>query len=184
VLGHDGYAGAKAQGYAAESVTKMLKMGRTNTKENKEEDDEDSSDSSSSSDSDASTSTIEEEENQEEEEEDRKEEETWVQWMIRTAHVAATAMEKAKVPDWVQEQKRRKWRWAGHASRREDMRWSYRMIGWVPTGQGSRSVGRPMTRWEDSIEHFAIAKDFKWIIIAQDRQEWRRLEDEFVAFRK
>ena len=123
----------------------------------------------------------EHEEEQEEEEEEKAEGETWIQWMMRTARVVGAALEKAKVPDWVEEQKRRKWRWAGHVVRRTDMRWSHRMLLWRPIRRGSRPVGRRTTRWEDSIKKFASEQGFSWRMAAKDRVWWSELEDEFAT---
>ena len=142
--------------------------------------------------SDASTSSSEEkgknmgqneDEDDAEEEWDKVEDEPWVSWMIRTARVASSLMGKAKIPDWAEEQKRRQWRWAGHVVRREDRRCSHRMLMWEPRVLGLRSVGRPGKRWEDTLRKFASAKKFNWRKIAKDREEWSRLEDEFVAFK-
>ena len=96
--------------------------------------------------------------------------------------MACGEMEKAKVPDWVQEQRRRKWRWAGHVVRRRDMRWSTRMVFWEPFRQGSRPVGRPATRWEDSVVKFAHSRGFNWHQTAEDHDKWKGLEDDFVRF--
>ena len=114
--------------------------------------------------------------------EEKEDGETWVEWIIRTTQVAARAMAKAKIPDWVQEQKRRKWRWAGHVMRRTDMRWSQRMFQWVPGERGRRPAGRPAARWEDSLNQFARSSKFKLTEVAQDREQWSSLEDAYVAF--
>ena len=119
---------------------------------------------------------------EETDEDDKQDEETWVEWVVRTTQVASDAMRKAKIPDWVQEQRRRKWRWAGHVMRRTDMRWSYRFLGWCPVKRGSRSVGRPAMRWEDCILKFLNARGVKWGELAKDRDAWRAREDEFVKF--
>ena len=52
--------------------------------------------------------------------------------------------------DWVAEQRRRKWRWAGHADRRLCGRWSNRFFQWLPHS-GERRRGWPLTRWEDRL---------------------------------
>ena len=101
--------------------------------------------------------------------------ETWVQWMIRTAGLADVALRRAKVADWVEEQKRLKWRWAGHVARREDGRWSRRLLDWAPT-KGGRRVGRPARRWEDDLSAYKQ----NWRELAQDRDVWAGLEDQFV----
>ena len=79
------------------------------------------------------------------------------------------------------EQRRRKWRWAGHAWRRLDGRWSNRLINLVPRG-GKRRRGRPATRWEDVLVAFARSKGQKWETWASDRDIWAELEEEFVIF--
>ena len=63
------------------------------------------------------------------------------------------------------------------------MRWSFRMLGWEPLGKGSRSVGRPVTRWEDSILKFAAKQGFTWRRLAQERDEWHAREEEFAVFK-
>ena len=119
-------------------LRKMLRMGRKVARQHIDEEAERDSTSRSET-TEPSTEMDEEDEGEDE----KKEEETWVEWMIRTARAASCAMQKANVPDWVQEQKRRKWRWAGHVARRTDMRWSTFMLGWVPVKRGARPVGRP-----------------------------------------
>ena len=89
---------------------------------------------------------------------------------------------KAGVVDWVEEQRRRKWRWAGHVVRREDGRWSKRLLTWEPA-MGRRSWGRPVLRWADALSQFAKAKKFNWLEAAKDRGNWGALEDEFAAKR-
>ena len=112
----------------------------------------------------------------------KTEEETWVDWIIRVTKVARVAMEKAKVADWVREQKLRKWRWAGHVARRRDGRWTRRMLDWDPKG-GSRRVGRPLARWEDSLVEFAKTTGEDWRKLAEDRVLWSSLEADYVAFK-
>ena len=105
--------------------------------------------------------------------------ESWVEWLQRTARNVEWAMEKGKVVDWVAEQRRRKWRWAGHVMRRTDSRWSRRMVQWLPVG-GRRRPGRPTTRWEDALESFANRLGFRWENEALDQKDWKRWEATFV----
>ena len=155
-------------------LRKMLRIGRQakETARGKEterggaDDEEDdggsSSTASTTESSDGGEHGADDEEGEAGEEEEKKEEETWVEWMIRTAEVAACAMQKAKIPDWVQEQRRRKWRWAGHVVRRRDLRWSTRILFWAPLKRKSRPVGRPADRSEDSLNRFARGRNFRW----------------------
>ena len=105
--------------------------------------------------------------------------ETWVEWLQRTARNVEWAIEKGKVADWVVEQRRRKWRWAGHVMRRTDSRWTRRIVHWLPLG-GQRRPGRPTTRWEDALETFAKRSGFRWEDEALDRIEWNKWEASFV----
>ena len=101
--------------------------------------------------------------------------------MTRTARLAEGMLSRAKVADWVQEQRRKKWRWAGHVARRTDLRWAYRMLGWEPSW-GERSVGRPAIRWEDRLEGFARSVGKNWRTVAMDRNQWQQMEQQFVEF--
>ena len=99
--------------------------------------------------------------------------------MTRTARVAKGLLQRAKVVDWVEEQRRRKWRWAGHVARSDDGRWAVRMLDWAPMAR-ARRVGRPVLRWEDNIANFAKELGINWRVHAQNRGDWEELESKFV----
>ena len=87
------------------------------------------------------------------------------------------------MPEWAEERRRRKWRWAGHVARRDDGRWTKKMLSFTP--EGSRNVGRPRKRWEDDLVKFFTDKlecGGEWISWAQCRETWVRLEQDFVDF--
>ena len=92
------------------------------------------------------------------------------------------AREKAGLKSWVEEQRLKKWRWAGHAARREDGRWGTRLIEWVPSGKRPKK-GRPKARWEDELDDFLCqargASKGDWRLLAGCREEW---EKEGIAF--
>ena len=73
---------------------------------------------------------------------------------------------------------------AGHTVRRDDGRWSERMLGWQPE-RSFDARGHPCKRWTDDLDAFFYRRDglptWIWKAIAQDRQEWQILESEFVA---
>ena len=113
--------------------------------------------------------------------------EEWLGWMIRATDEAEQAMRKFAVPDWVEEARRRKFRWAGHVIRRDDGRWTREVLTW--SLQGTRSRGRPFTRWTDSLNKFfekryEEAEDSFWLILAEDRYTWHALDDEYIEFMK
>lgn len=115
-------------------------------------------------------------------EDSMQKEESWVEWIQRTTGVALKEAEKAKVPDWVLEQRRRKWQWAGHLMRRTDSRWSTTTLLWTPVG-GQRRVGHPPTRWTDSIEAMLNHCGKKWAALAFDRSAWAEKAAHFAAKR-
>ena len=172
--------GGKRKGLAATRAQAVSTGMRT-----KAEDGEGSFSSDNSSTSTSSSSSGEEEAEEEEEEEEEEDEETtesWTEWIQRVTTLAVDAARKAGVVDWVEEQRRREWRWAGHVSRRDDGRWSRRLLDWEPLG-GRRSWGRPLIRWEDALCHFARTKGETWNKVGRDKLEWASWEDEFAAAR-
>ncbi|GBP42023.1 hypothetical protein EVAR_95022_1 [Eumeta japonica] len=71
--------------------------------------------------------------------------------------------------------KRLKWRWDGHVIRGHD-KWSKRVTRWYPR-EGKRKRDRPQKRWDDDIRQVA---GVIWNRVAQDRNEWKRLEEAFA----
>ena len=118
--------------------------------------------------------------------------EEWVDWIIRATEVAEQAMRAFEVPDWVDEVQKRRFRWAGHVARRNDGRWTREVLTW--SIEGSRSRGRPLTRWTDSLRDFFASiratsdeeshDNAFWMIIAEDRSTWQALENQYVDFVK
>ena len=104
----------------------------------------------------------------------------------------SSTMDSVGVPDWVEEQQRRKWRWCGHVCRRLDGRWPTKLLNFVPTS-GRRSQAHPKARWTDDIAMF-LAKAYgkndaslggsfeECSHSAMDRGIWSNLESDFVNF--
>jgi hypothetical protein len=112
-------------------------------------------------------------------------EETYVEWIKRATGISETHLKKAGLEDWVSQQRRRKFRLAGHIVRRTDGRWSTRMVDWEPNGY--RTVGRPRRRWEDCLTNHFHEDDqdgaFLWRVAAHSREYWRSQEADFVTGR-
>ena len=112
--------------------------------------------------------------------------EDWLPWFKHATGEAEATRKEHHLPDWVEQLARRKFRWAGHVSRRNDGRWSKFLLHW--SFSGCRRQGRPVIRWSDSINHFFeglvghAVRAVTWIAQAQDRDHWRQLEDEYVDF--
>ena len=73
---------------------------------------------------------------------------------------------------------------AGHVSRRLDGKWSKAVLTWQPVG--ARCKGRPLMRWCDAINRLiddmsaTLGKHIDWMKMAQDRDAWKTLEQQFV----
>ena len=107
--------------------------------------------------------------------------EPFVDWLRRATHISEELAKKEGVQDWTAGQRARKWRLAGHTARRSDGRWSSKLLFWTPAG--SRNRGRPVTRWGDELCSFVsrvYGDGTDWRAIAQDRETWKALEEDFV----
>ena len=109
----------------------------------------------------------------------------WIPWLRGVTHEALDVMDHMGIPCWVEEARRRKFRRAGHVCRREDGRWTRHILEWCAVGFRARR--RPLMRWADSIRMFFSkllgeeADDGVWIPFTQDRDSWKRLEDDFAG---
>ena len=130
-----------------------------------------------------STSSSTDDEDEDCEEDDESHLEPWLLWMSRATSLSEEMAQKHGICDWVEDQRRRKWRLAGHMARRNDGRWATKLLVWFPTF-GFRSRGRPSMRWGDVLVDFhkSVYGDGHgtWIETAQDRSTWFLLEDGFI----
>ena len=114
--------------------------------------------------------------------------EPWEVWIRRVTHEVEERMQRLKIEDWVAAQRRRKYRWTGHVARREDGRWSTKLMSWQPVGgrrQGQlgqgRKQARPKRRWCDDLDaYFSSLDPGGWQILAADREEWKAHEESFM----
>ena len=107
--------------------------------------------------------------------------ESWIDYIVQAAHFIESECEKAGMTAWLHEQRRRKWRWAGHAARFEDRRWTKLALDWIPDGR--RRQGRPTKRWEDDLIDFVSTRHvgMRWDTLAKDRTAWKGLEREYAC---
>ena len=89
-----------------------------------------------------------------------------VKWTDRVSNEQLRAM--TRVEDVVDLADKSKKRWAGHLARRTDDRWTRTVTEWIPLDI-KRPLGRPATRWRDSLRQ-DLGQD--WMRLAQDRQSW------------
>ena len=105
--------------------------------------------------------------------------EPFIDWLRRATHISEQLANKHGLQDWVDAQRSRKWRLAGHVARRTDGRWSTKLLSLTPDGY--RCQGRPLTRWRDELVSFtASVCEADWRALAQDRATWAAMEEGFV----
>eukprot|EP00973_Karenia_brevis_P015702 2148627-Karenia_brevis.AAC.1 len=88
--------------------------------------------------------------------------------------------------DWATTYRRRQWGWAHKLVTHLANHWAGIAIKWTPEAQGrnrakGRSAGRPKKRWADDIQQYLTNSGYgDWMDVAQDKEQWDNLEDEFV----
>ena len=95
---------------------------------------------------------------------------------IRDRKSSLWIRKQTKIKDIIHYIKQQKWRWPGHIARRNDNRWSKRIMEWCPL-DCKRSRKRPETRWRDDIRKFAGRT---WQRKARDRTLWKEMGKTFV----
>ena len=109
----------------------------------------------------------------------RAPEETWVEYIRRATESAEARFHDCGYESWVEASRRKKWRFAGKVAQTSDGRWSKRLLSWKPHFRclPSRPVGRPLSRWDDSI---AVIAGGDWMEAALDLELWQLLEPNYV----
>jgi hypothetical protein len=78
----------------------------------------------------------------------------------------------------------RRMKWAGRIARMGDTKNAYRILAGKP--EGMRPLGRPRCRWVDNIKIDLRETGWDgmdWIKLAQDRDQWRALENTVMNLR-
>lgn len=83
---------------------------------------------------------------------------------------------KTKLTDILERIDLQKWRWTGHMLRSRQEKWSQIITQWYPR-DGKRRRGRQQMRWEDELK---LTAGSKWRRVAQDRKQWKLLEEAFA----
>ena len=113
---------------------------------------------------------------------DHEELEPWHEWAQRVTRQIESVMGKVGVTSWVETQRRKFFRWAGHVARYTDDRWTIQIMNWTPTTGRGRAKSHPFKRWSDELKKFSVLQcdTDQWQVIAQDREKWSRVETMFV----
>jgi len=114
--------------------------------------------------------------------------EPWPDWVKRTTHQVEDLLKKLGLEDWLTLWRRRHWRWARTVVTKHRHKWTSKALAWNPPSHsrrgGLRKQARPKKRWLNEIKTFckdhATHSATSWETLAQDSEEWQRLENEFV----
>ena len=108
-----------------------------------------------------------------EEEEDGLE--SWVEWIKRVTREAELERDKYGIKSWEAQFRLRKLRWAGHVARLPNERWAKVLLVWqLADGTHRRVRGHPRKRWSDELD---VLGD--WMVLAQEREDWRKVSCNF-----
>ena len=96
-----------------------------------------------------------------------------IRWQQHVTNVEVSR--RTGINSIVDEVKRRRWSWLGHALRMNKNRHPHTVLRWAPPGKRKR--GRPLGTWRRTVEMEMKAAGKTWNEIAwlaQDRDAWRR----------
>ena len=99
--------------------------------------------------------------------------EEWVEFIKRSTATAESKMAELGYTTWASAYRRRKWRFVARTAQPVDNRWSTRLLDWSPHFRCHpyRSVGRPLTRWQDCLVKMAggdwqeVARTDVWVVL-------------------
>lgn len=95
--------------------------------------------------------------------------------LILWDRVTNEELHRTRIVDVIECIIRLKWKWAGYVARLKNGRWVKKILEWAPRADKC-SWGRPPTRWTDDLKWILT----NWIAIAQDRGNWKCLEEAYV----
>ena len=124
------------------------------------------------------------------EENDKDDLEPWVDWIKRVTHSAESSLETLKIKTWVEQARRRKWKWAAKLlSEPGERRWSQIILDWspqihfdAPKPSARRKPGRQNMRWADELKNYVKnhTPGKQWNEVCSDPVFWISYEDHYV----
>ena len=124
----------------------------------------------------------------------RRPDETWVDWIVRSAHRSRRMAEEAHVRDWVYTHAKYKWAWAGHVARRPCTSWLWQVSTWrdsywneLMLQDGGVRPMRPSRRrwmkWEDALRRYCVEECLgTWGDMAAQKTRWLEEADRFASW--
>ena len=124
------------------------------------------------------------------EENDKDDLEPWLDWIKRVTHSAESSLETLKIKTWVEQARRRKWKWAAKLlSEPGERRWSQIILDWspqihfdAPKPSARRKPGRQNMRWADELKNYVKnhTPGKQWNEVCSDPVFWISYEDHYV----
>ena len=102
--------------------------------------------------------------------------------------VAEEKLEDAGQEEWLDQWRRKQWRWAARLVTSGKHKWAYKTMLWNPAlhsnRPASRAQSRPRKRWSDDFCQFLEAEGMQmpWLEAVADTPKWSALEDSFVRW--
>ena len=117
--------------------------------------------------------------------------EPWADWIKRVTHSAEESLEKLKIKTWVEQARRRKWRWAEKLYCGTDQtKWANAVLAWnpqvhfdPPRPATRRRQAGPKKRWTDELEHFVRGLPQRHTTlkdVCTDPNFWKTYEKDYV----
>ena len=102
-----------------------------------------------------------------------------VDFLKHTTSQSENIMQKAGYDTWVEQQRQKKWHFAGKSARHHNNKWCKLLFAWRPLFRcmPRRNLGHPHWRWDDSISNLAGGD---WPQVAMDADLWGTLMYEYV----
>ena len=117
--------------------------------------------------------------------------EPWLDWIRRVTHTAETNLQKLKVRTWIEQARKRKWRFAAQLfSGNGDQKWSNLALQWNPQVHSDalrptarRKPTRPNLRWTDELRNYVkdrLRPVQEWNDVCSNPDFWKTHESNFI----
>ena len=116
--------------------------------------------------------------------------EPWPEFLTRCARQAEEKLEDVGQEEWLDQWRRKQWRWAAKVVHSAKHKWTYKTMLWKPelhsNRPASRAQRRPKKRWSDDFCQFLEAEGVQvsWMEAASSSTAWHDMEDSFEAWAK
>ena len=117
--------------------------------------------------------------------------EPWVEWIRRVTHNVENTMQKLKIRTWIEQARKRKWRYAAELfSGDGERKWSHVALEWnpqvhydPPRPSARRRPTRPKLRWTDELRNHIkdrLRPEQAWDDVCSNPDFWKLHESTFI----